>query len=52
MSQLIVNGVEFLFSGESEMPMLLYPRDIVGLTRTKFGCGGALCGCCTVHLDV
>jgi isoquinoline 1-oxidoreductase subunit alpha len=33
------------------MPLLWVIRDIVGLTGTKFGCGKALCGCCTVHID-
>ena len=34
-----------------DMPLLWAIRDIVGLTGTKFGCGQALCGACTVHLD-
>ena len=51
MIQLKVNGVERSFSGDSEMPVLWYLRDILGLTGTKFGCGEALCGCCTVHVD-
>ncbi|MEO1054114.1 MAG: (2Fe-2S)-binding protein [Bacteroidota bacterium] len=34
-----------------DMPLLWVIRDIVGLTGTKFGCGKALCGACTVHLD-
>src|SRR5437899_12684437 len=33
------------------MPLLWVLRDVVGLTGTKFGCGAALCGACTVHLD-
>ncbi len=33
------------------MPLLWYLRDIAGMTGTKFGCGQALCGACTVHLD-
>ncbi len=33
------------------MPLLWVLRDVVGLTGTKFGCGMALCGVCTVHLD-
>jgi isoquinoline 1-oxidoreductase alpha subunit len=44
-----VNGVERGFDGDPEMPLLWYLRDILGLTGTKFGCGAALCGCCTVH---
>jgi isoquinoline 1-oxidoreductase alpha subunit len=51
MIQLKVNGIERSFSDDSEMPVLWYLRDIVGLTGTKFGCGAGLCGCCTVHLD-
>ena len=34
-----------------EMPLLWVLRDVIGLTGTKFGCGMALCGACTVHLD-
>ncbi|WP_419801581.1 (2Fe-2S)-binding protein [Mucilaginibacter sp.] len=34
-----------------EMPLLWFLRDVVGLTGTKFGCGMAQCGACTVHLD-
>jgi isoquinoline 1-oxidoreductase alpha subunit len=51
MIKLKVNGVERSFEGSPEMPLLWYLRDILGLTGTKFGCGMALCGCCTVHLN-
>ena len=51
MIQLKVNGIERSFHGNSEMPVLWYLRDVLGLTGTKFGCGEALCGCCTVHID-
>ena len=44
-----VNGVERSFDGDPEMPVLWYLRDFLGLTGTKFGCGVALCGACTVH---
>lgn len=44
-----MNGVERLFAGDPEMPLLWYLRDILGLTGTKVGCGVALCGACTVH---
>ena len=44
-----VNGKEQTFDGDPEMPLLWYLRDIAGLTGTKFGCGMALCGACTVH---
>jgi isoquinoline 1-oxidoreductase subunit alpha len=43
-----VNGVARSFEGDPEMPLLWYLRDILGLTGTKFGCGMALCGACTV----
>ena len=49
MIQLKVNGVERTFDGDPEMPVLWYLRDVLGLTGTKFGCGVALCGACTVH---
>ncbi|HVB35289.1 MAG TPA: (2Fe-2S)-binding protein [Patescibacteria group bacterium] len=43
-----VNGEEHSFAGDPEMPLLWYLRDIAGLKGTKFGCGIALCGSCTV----
>lgn len=46
-----VNGEERDFSGDGEMPLLWYLRDIAGMTGTKFGCGAGLCGACTVHVD-
>jgi isoquinoline 1-oxidoreductase subunit alpha len=49
MVQFKVNGVERSFDGDPEMPLLWYLRDTLGLTGTKFGCGMALCGACTVH---
>jgi isoquinoline 1-oxidoreductase subunit alpha len=49
MIQFKVNGVERSFNGDPEMPVLWYLRDVLGLTGTKFGCGVALCGACTVH---
>ena len=48
MIHLKVNGVAQTFDGDPEMPLLWYLRDILGLTGTKFGCGMALCGACTV----
>ncbi len=45
-----VNGEAHSFNGDPEMPILWYLRDELGLTGTKFGCGAALCGVCTVHL--
>jgi isoquinoline 1-oxidoreductase alpha subunit len=46
-----VNGKEKTFTGDPDMPLLWYLRDIAQLTGTKFGCGMALCGACTVHVD-
>jgi isoquinoline 1-oxidoreductase subunit alpha len=47
--RLKVNGQEKTFDGDPEMPLLWYLRDVAGLTGTKFGCGMAVCGACTVH---
>jgi len=44
-----VNGVEKTFDGDPNMPLLWYLRDVADLPGTKFGCGMALCGACTVH---
>lgn len=49
MIRLRVNGTDRSFDGDPEMPLLWYLRDVLGLTGTKFGCGMALCGACTVH---
>lgn len=46
-----INGVTREFDGDASMPILWYVRDELGLTGTKFGCGRALCGACTVHLN-
>ena len=46
-----VNGKEHELDVPHNMPLLWALRDVVGLTGTKFGCGVALCGACTVHLD-
>jgi isoquinoline 1-oxidoreductase alpha subunit len=46
-----VNGVEHRIEAAPDMPLLWALRDLVGLTGTKFGCGMALCGACTVHVD-
>jgi isoquinoline 1-oxidoreductase alpha subunit len=51
MATLVVNGAERSFEGDEEMPLLWYLRDELGLTGTKFGCGVAQCGACTVHVD-
>ena len=49
--QIKVNGVERSYDGDPNLPLLWYLRDVLGLTGTKFGCGMALCGACTVHQD-
>ena len=46
-----VNGKEQQLELDPEMPLLWALRDVLGLTGTKYGCGEALCGACTVHLD-
>jgi isoquinoline 1-oxidoreductase alpha subunit len=46
-----INGVQRLFDGDATMPLLWYLRDELGLTGTKYGCGMALCGACTVHVN-
>ena len=51
MIQLTVNGVAREVDADDEMPLLWALRDLLGLTGTKYGCGEALCGACTVHLD-
>ena len=48
---LTINGQERSFDAPPEMPLLWVLRDILGLTGTKFGCGMAQCGACTVHVD-
>jgi isoquinoline 1-oxidoreductase alpha subunit len=49
--QLHVNGRTHTVDIDGNMPLLWALRDILGLTGTKFGCGVAQCGACTVHLD-
>ena len=46
-----VNGKELQVTADPETPLLWVLRDSLGLTGTKYGCGMALCGACTVHLD-
>jgi len=46
-----VNGREHQVEAPDDMPLLWVLRDLVGLKGTKFGCGIAQCGACTVHLD-
>lgn len=49
--KLKINGTEHVLDVDGEMPLLWAVRDIVGLTGSKFGCGAAQCGCCTMHVD-
>ena len=51
MISLTVNGKAYDLDVDPEMPILWALRDVLGLTGTKYGCGQALCGACTVHLD-
>ena len=51
MTTLTINGQAHEVDAPADMPLLWVIRDIVGLTGTKFGCGIAQCGACTVHLD-
>ena len=51
MVALRVNGQEKKFDGDPSTPVLWYLRDILGMTGTKFGCGVAACGACTIHVD-
>ena len=48
---LTINGEAKSFDAPADMPLLWVLRDILGLTGTKFGCGIAQCGACTVHID-
>ena len=50
-AELSINGQTRTIDAEPDMPLLWAIRDLVGLTGTKFGCGKALCGACTVHVD-
>lgn len=51
MISLTVNGTSHDVDVPSDMPLLWVLRDVIGLMGTKFGCGVAQCGACTVHLD-
>src|ERR1700756_1852669 len=46
-----VNGVNRTVDVDDDTPLLWVLRDVLGMTGTKFGCGMALCGACTVHID-
>lgn len=51
MIKLTLNGKDHEFDAPGEMPLLWALRDVALLTGTKYGCGMALCGACTVHVD-
>src|SRR5512133_3308956 len=49
--QLTINGDRHSADVDGDTPLLWVLRDVLGMTGTKFGCGMALCGACTVHVD-
>ena len=49
--QLTINGKAHTVDVPGDMPLLWVLRDVIGLTGTKFGCGIAACGACTVHIE-
>jgi isoquinoline 1-oxidoreductase subunit alpha len=51
MLTILINGIEKTLDAPPDMPLLWVLRDILGMTGTKFGCGIAQCGACTVHID-
>lgn len=51
MTSLTINGREYAVDAEPDTPLLFVLRDTIGLTGTKYGCGIAQCGACTVHID-
>jgi isoquinoline 1-oxidoreductase subunit alpha len=51
MVNLIINGTTYDLDADPDMPLLWALRDLLNLTGTKYGCGIAACGACTVHLD-
>src|SRR5258708_2619821 len=51
MANLTINGKAFELDVEADTPLLWAIRENAGLTRTKYGCGIAQCGACTVHID-
>ena len=51
MITLNVNGEDHEIDVSDDTPILWALRDVIGMTGTKFGCGRALCGACTIHLD-
>ena len=51
MAKFVLNGQEIEADVPADMPLLWVLRDVLGFTGTKYGCGIALCGACTVHID-
>jgi isoquinoline 1-oxidoreductase alpha subunit len=51
MISFFVNNKKYTLDADPSMPLLWVIRDLLGLTGTKFGCGMALCGACTIHLN-
>ena len=51
MTDLTINSIQHRYDGDPAMPLLWFLRDEANLTGTKYGCGVAQCGACTVHLD-
>jgi len=51
MQTLRINGMRYDVDADAQMPLLWVLREILGLTGTKYGCGKALCGACTVHVE-
>jgi len=51
MIELTINGETHSLDVDPNMPLLWAVRDVIGLTGSKYGCGKALCGACTMHLD-
>lgn len=49
--ELNINNKSTVVDAEPDMPLLWVLRELLGLTGTKFGCGGGYCGACTVHID-
>jgi isoquinoline 1-oxidoreductase subunit alpha len=51
MATLKINGEDRIYEAPGDTPLLWVLRDVFGMTGTKFGCGIAQCGACTVHID-
>ena len=51
MATLNINGKNMAFDGDEDTPLLWALREQLGLTGTKYGCGIAQCGACTIHID-